>query len=743
MRARALLQDIFGYDSFRGDQEAIINHVAMGGHALVLMPTGGGKSLCYQIPALLRPGVAVVVSPLIALMKDQVDALLQLGLRAAFINSSLSLEDLRLTEQQIRRGDLDLIYVAPERLMTEAFLSFLDEIPLGLFAIDEAHCVSQWGHDFRPEYIQLGTLAERFPQIPRIALTATADDLTRQEILDKLHLQTARVFISSFDRPNIHYSVVSKQQSKQQFLDFYLSNYKGQAGIVYCLSRKSVEDMAMWLNDQDIKALPYHAGLDNTSRAKHQERFLREDLIMVATVAFGMGIDKPDVRFVAHLDLPKSLEAYYQETGRAGRDGLASHAFMSYGLGDVVQLSRMLAESTAPDHIKRIESQKLDALLGYCETVLCRRQVILGYFGQAYEGPCGNCDNCLNPPETWDGTVAAQKILSCIYRTGQRFGAGHVIDVLLGKENQRIKQLGHDSLSTYGIGKDLKEQSWRSVVRQLLAGGYLNSDADSFGALKLTAKSSAVLKGQEKLNFRQEVAKKSKESQPKLSSSLPTQEDLSAEDLEVFEVLRQLRLDLAKEQKVPPYVIFHDSTLRQMAMRRPQDLTSFAKVSGVGKQKLERYAPHFLKALQPFAKNPEALTELPLKELPLKELPSNPTLNPPKAKIPTLNSSINLTRSLLFEGLKPDEVAQERGLSLNTIMGHCAELILRGEYELEEAVQLRDAEVASIIHQFEARSDEESHRLKPVFEALDGRYSYEVLRCVEAFWKRAKLEARG
>ena len=484
MTALDILRKVFGYPAFRGPQAEIVNHLKDGGDALVLMPTGGGKSLCYQIPALLRPGVGVVVSPLIALMQDQVDALRQAGVRAAFLNSTLDYAAVVATEKRLMTDDLDLLYVAPERLFTERFLNLLDRLSaagkIALFAIDEAHCVSQWGHDFRPEYIQLSILHERYPAVPRIALTATADALTRREILVRLGLESARIFISSFDRPNIRYSVVERDNPRRQLLGF-LAGHEGEAGIVYCLSRKKVDETAAWLDEQGIAALPYHAGLDTATRTRHQQRFLREDgIVMVATIAFGMGIDKPDVRFVAHLDLPKSLEAYYQETGRAGRDGEPAEAWMTYGLNDVVIHRQRIDESEAGEEQKRIERGKLDALLAWCETAECRRVRLLAYFAENMEERCGNCDTCLEPPEMWDGIVAAQKAMSAILRTGQRFGAGHLIDLLRGKVTERMAQLGHDALPTFGVGADLDEAGWRSVFRQLLAGGLLHADAQAY-----------------------------------------------------------------------------------------------------------------------------------------------------------------------------------------------------------------------------------------------------------------------
>ena len=598
--ARRVLHEVFGYHEFRGAQEQVIDQLLGGGDALVLMPTGGGKSLCYQIPALLRPGVAVVVSPLIALMHDQVTALRLAGVKAAYLNSSLEASEARDVERDLLEERLDLIYVAPERLLTPGFLSLLDQAQVSLFAIDEAHCVSQWGHDFRPEYIGLSLLAERYPEVPRIALTATADAATRREIVDKLHLQGARRFISSFDRPNIDYQVVEKVDARAQFLAFYRAKHVGHAGIVYCLSRRSVDSTAAWLVSKGVNAIPYHAGLDAGVRRTNQERFLREDgVVVVATIAFGMGIDKPDVRFVAHLDLPKSLEGYYQETGRAGRDGGPSDAFMTYGLADVVQISRMLAAGEGSEAFKRVERQRLEALLAYCETAGCRRQSLLAYFGEALAEPCGNCDTCREPVAQFDGTIAAQKLLSTVMRTGQRFGAGHLIDVLLGKHTERTAKFKHESLSTFGIGAELDADGWRSVVRQLLANGQLLPDPDGFGGLVVGPGAAAVLRGEQQVRLRRDrqVARPSAKRLRGASAVADVPADSTPEDEALFQALRQLRAELAKEQGVPPYVVFHDKTLREMVATRPRSLAALHAVQGVGDTKLERYGTRFLEVL--------------------------------------------------------------------------------------------------------------------------------------------------
>ncbi len=583
--AHDLLSRIFGYDDFRGPQQAIVEHVAAGNDALVLMPTGGGKSLCYQVPSLLRDGTGIVISPLIALMQDQVEALRQLGVRAEYLNSTLDGDTAAQVERELLAGDLDMLYVAPERLLTGRFLSLLARSRIALFAIDEAHCVSQWGHDFRPEYRQLTVLHERWPDVPRIALTATADPPTQREIAERLDLTGAQHFVSSFDRPNIRYTVVQKDNAKRQLLDF-LKVHRGSAGIVYCMSRRKVEETAEFLCKEGLNALPYHAGLPAEVRAANQRHFLREDgIVMCATIAFGMGIDKPDVRFVAHTDLPKSMEGYYQETGRAGRDGEPAEAWLCYGLGDVVLLKQMIEQSEAGEERKSLERNKLDHLLGYCESMQCRRQVLLAGFGETYPQPCGNCDNCLVPPDAWDASVAAQKALSCVYRSGQRFGVGHLIDILRGGENDKIRQFGHSELSTYGIGKDLDARTWRSVFRQLVAASLLEVDSEAYGGLRLTDGSREVLKGQRKVMMRRESPK----ARERDRSGQRTGLSVLPEDLALFNALRTLRAELAREQNVPAFVIFHDSTLRNIAEQRPTSIDALGRVGGIGGTKLARY----------------------------------------------------------------------------------------------------------------------------------------------------------
>jgi ATP-dependent DNA helicase RecQ len=590
-----LLQSVFGYNHFRDNQIDIIEHLIAGKDAMVLMPTGGGKSLCFQIPAIARPGVGIVVSPLIALMQDQVDALLQLGVKAAFLNSSLDSQEAWRVEQRLVKGDLDLLYVAPERLLMPRFLQLLESTTLALFAIDEAHCVSQWGHDFRPEYTQLSVLHERFPEVPRIALTATADDPTRREIIERLNLHEARQFVASFDRPNIRYRIVQKQAPRDQLLHFLDAEHKGDAGIVYCLSRRKVEETAEWLVTKGVQALPYHAGLSNAVRQQNQQRFIREEgIVMVATVAFGMGIDKPNVRFVAHLDLPKSLEGYYQETGRAGRDGLAANAWLAYGLSDVITMRKMLDNSEADEQHKRLERRRLDALLGFCETAVCRRQALLNYFGEAYASACNNCDNCLTPLATFDGLIPAQKALSCVYRTGQRFGVKHLVDVLTGKITPQVERYNHDKVSTFGVGQEFNQAQWHSIYRQLIAANLLMVDMTSFGSLRLTEKSHPLLRGEQTIALRKdpEKAPKTKAQAKREQRYNDTPQDA------LWQALKNRRLELAKQQGVPPYIIFHDSTLIEIHQRKPQTLNEFATISGVGQSKLLRYGDAFIEVVR-------------------------------------------------------------------------------------------------------------------------------------------------
>jgi ATP-dependent DNA helicase RecQ len=604
-RAERILQDVFGYPAFRGQQKEIVTHLAGGGDALVLMPTGGGKSLCYQIPALVRGGMGVVVSPLIALMQDQVAALEEAGVRAAALNSSMSWPQVQDVERRVRTGDIELLYVAPERLLTDRCLELLDSAAsIALFAIDEAHCVSQWGHDFRPEYIRLAVLAERYPGIPRIALTATADAVTRKEIVARLHLQNARTFIASFDRPNIRYRIAEKHNARKQLLEFIRNEHDGDSGIVYCLSRATVEQTAAFLVGQGVNALPYHAGLDNTVREANQGRFIREDgVIMVATIAFGMGIDKPDVRFVAHLDLPKSIEGYYQETGRAGRDGLPADAWMIYGLGDVIQQRWMIEQSEAAEDYKRIFTAKLDAILGLCEAADCRRVRLLDYFGEASQ-PCGNCDNCLTPPEEWDGTEAARKLMSCILRcqqaSGFSFGAQQIIDVLRGKSTQKVQQFGHERLSTFGIGADLDVTQWRSVLRQLVMQRLVRVDHERFNTLRLTEASRAVLRGERQLRLRRPAKASPKRQERRLVDKTRIDAeaaDLAGVDESIYEALRAWRREVSREHGVPAYTVFHDSTLRELARVRPKSLSELRSISGIGATKLERYGEALLETL--------------------------------------------------------------------------------------------------------------------------------------------------
>ncbi len=699
-RAKEILESTFGFEQFRPSQENIINEVLQGNDALVLMPTGGGKSLCYQIPAIVRDGVGIVVSPLIALMHDQVDALKLLGVNAAYLNSSLDNYQANQVEQQLLNKQLDILYIAPERLLTERTLTLLDQSKIALFAIDEAHCVSQWGHDFRPEYQQLKNLHVRYPEVPTIALTATADKRTREEIISQLQLQQASVFIDSFDRPNIHYAISDGNNPKQRLWEFIQMNHANDAGIVYCLSRKKVEAIAQWLDSKGRVALPYHAGLSSELRQHNQRRFLREEgIIIVATIAFGMGIDKPDVRFVAHLSLPKSIEAYYQETGRAGRDGAAANAWMAYGLQDVITLRQFSQNSNANDTYKKVEHHKLEAMLGLCELVSCRRTALLEYFDETSNTHCGNCDNCINPPISWNATKASQMALSCVYRTDQRFGVNYIIDVLLGKKDERVKRNGHDCLSTFGIGKELSAAEWRVILRQLIAIGYLEIDIERHGAMRLTEKCRSLLKGQEILQLRK-IQQQVEKSKPKKSKQV-----VRPQDETLWNALRALRSNLADKAGMPPYVIFHDATIQEMLRARPKTKAQFKQITGVGEQKLARYGKIFLDEI---AKHP------------LPELLDN-----------NLSNTVNETLTLFQNGNSIENIAEQRELKVSTIYTHLAEAIEIGLLDVKKVLNLSDQEYKQIIFALESEGDEEG-RLKPVYEALDETYNYGMLRCVQA-----------
>jgi ATP-dependent DNA helicase RecQ len=699
--ALRILKDVFGYDAFRGNQAAIIERVAGGADALVLMPTGGGKSLCYQVPGLLREGLAVIVSPLIALMEDQVSTLDELGVAAVALNSTLSNDEQREIAERIRRGEIKFLYLAPERLVQPRMLDFLQRLPqIALFAIDEAHCVSQWGHDFRPEYLQLGQLAELFPGVPRIALTATADMRTREEIAQRLHLEQAERFLSSFDRPNIFYRIQPKDQPRKQLLAF-LAARKGDAGIVYCLSRKKVEEVADFLSAQGFPALPYHAGLPSDLRAYHQKRFLNEEgLIMVATIAFGMGIDKPNVRFVCHMDLPKSLEAYYQETGRAGRDGLPADAWMAYGLQDVVFLKQMLANSEGDERHKRIEQHKLDAMLALCEETRCRRQALLAYFDEVLEKPCGHCDTCVDNVQTWDATEPARQALSAIYRSGQRYGVGHLVDILLGRENDKIRAAGHQHLPVFGIGKALAEGDWRTLFRQLVARGLADVDLDGYGGLRLTDACRPLLRGEVTLQLRRDL----KPQQAAKASGSSASQLVRGEEREQWEALRTLRRKLAEEHSVPPYVIFPDSTLLEMLRSQPRNLSEMAQVSGVGARKLERYGEAFLEALNggEAAEAPRAVTDL-------------------------RHELVSLARA----GMTPAQIASQLNCGEKSVYNLLAEAIGRQQLSLEQALDLPEELLGEIQDAF-LDGEGELPPVAAVAELFAGQVPEGVLHCVRA-----------
>ncbi|KEA62860.1 ATP-dependent DNA helicase RecQ [Marinobacterium lacunae] len=701
-RAQQILAEVFGFESFRPPQDAVVETLLSGQDALVIMPTGGGKSLCYQLPSLAREGTGVVISPLIALMQDQVSALSQLGIRAGCLNSSLPLEQLQATEAKLVNGELDMIYIAPERLLQPRSLALFQRANLALFAIDEAHCVSQWGHDFRPEYMQLNRLRGLFPDVPRIALTATADARTRQEIIDRLELTDARVFIQGFDRPNIRYRIGQKDRAREQLLRFIKDEHAQDVGIVYCLSRKRVEDTAAWLSERGFNALPYHAGLSPELRQHHLHRFLTEEpIIMVATIAFGMGIDKPNVRFVAHLDLPKSVEAYYQETGRAGRDGQPADAWMVYGLQDVIFLRQMLEGSQADEIHKQVERQKLEAMLGLCEITSCRRQALLAYFGEPGHKPCGNCDTCLEPVPVWDGTEAARKALSAVYRGGQMYGVNYIIDMLLGESSDKSRQRGHEQLTTWGIGKELDRNQWRSVFRQLVARGYLTVEA-GHGALQLSERCRALLRGEESLELRRDLRTKTASSKVSSGRSRGPQQQLDAEDHALWNALKALRKQLADEQDVPPYVIFHDATLMEMVVYRPLTPIQLRRLNGVGERKLNQYGDPFLELIAEHQAAPAPDTDTQAQE------------------------------TLMFyrSGMSVEQVARQQKLSVNVIYGHLAAAIAQGAISVDEVVELPDAERRQIEQTILEHRRHKGGSLKVVHEALAGAYEYGVLRCI-------------
>ncbi len=703
MSALDILRERFGYPEFRFQQQQIVDHLINGGDALVLMPTGGGKSICYQLPAIAREGVGIVISPLIALMQDQVDALAQNGVAASFLNSTQTPQQQAEVKRQLRDQSIDLLYVAPERAMTEDFLQLLSVCKISLFAIDEAHCVSQWGHDFRRDYQNLYRLHELFPEVPRIALTATADRRTRYEIEQQLQLQSAEKYIHSFDRPNIFYQISEGQNNRQRLWNFINIKHPHDSGIVYCLSRKQVESTAQWLAQKGRIALPYHAGLDKETRALHQRQFLQqEEVIIVATIAFGMGIDKPDVRFVAHLNLPKNIESYYQETGRAGRDGQPANAWLAYGLQDVITLRQMTQDSDADENYKRNVHHKLEAMLGFCEQTRCRRQTILNYFDEELLAPCGHCDNCLSPPETWDATEASRMALSCIYRTGQRFGVNYVIDVLLGKDHDRIQSNGHDKVSTFGIGSFLSNSEWHGLFRQLIALGYVYSDMESYGALKLSDSCKPLLRGEETLTLRQLQKATEKEASSSKSKNSPVR----VVDQALFEALREYRKSQAEQQGVPPYVILHDKTLQDLCRQRPSRPGELDGIIGIGGKKLQLYGKDLIEIIQQY---------------PLDDALDN-----------TLSNTVNETLQLFRQGLSPESIADHRGLSLQTIYTHLGAAIAAQVIELQQVIQIEQSDLDNIIYCIELNQQEESPSMKTVFEMLDGKYEYHILNCVKA-----------
>ncbi len=726
-----LLRQTFGYQDFRGEQAQIIQHVLEGKNALVLMPTGGGKSLCYQIPALIRPGLGIVVSPLIALMQDQVTALQQLGIRAASLNSQQNYDQAYQVSTQLRHGELDLLYVSPEKIVTPRFLDFLEQTEIALFAVDEAHCLSQWGHDFRPEYAQLSVLAEQFPGIPRIALTATADHITRQEIIEQLQLHDAKPFVTGFNRPNIYYRIVHGQKNtrlNEVLLNFIRQEHSGDTGIVYCLTRKKVEETATWLTREGLVALPYHAGLDKNIREHHQTRFLREEnIIIVATIAFGLGIDKPDVRFVAHLGLPKSIEAYYQETGRAGRDGLPANAWLGYSNYDIVMLRRILEGSACENpQVRKIELAKLQDMIRYCEWTRCRRQKLLTYLGEPTHQPCGYCDNCGGLIETWDATEIVQKALSCVYRTGEQFGIGHVTEVLLGKKSDKVLQHTHHEISTFSIGQELTAGEWHSLFQQLLAIGYIKTENEDYRLQIIWEKARPLLRSEKRLRLRKNGVS---------VSQLPKKTvNFSDTDKILLNNLRQKRRELAQADNKAPYMVFHDTTLEEMVRYRPSNLATFYKLKGVGKSK-KHYAQTFIGVMDEHAMKYHDDTGLEDELLAL----SAPTVKPKKTAttkiLPHTKSELSPTAIQSIElcqtGLSPEQVATQRGLKTTTIYGHLVDGIHCGELTLNTVITLDNNEINDIKEAIQALT-EGNNALKPVYEAFEGVYEYDTLRCVKA-----------